>query len=336
MRAFLPYVITMPFLSVVIPTHKRPTLLQRAIRSTLRSAPDGDVEVLVVPNGLDESWKAVAEIFSKDHRVKWHHIEIGHANAARNHGLSKATGKYIRFLDDDDLLYETAAQQCIQLDMSNCEISVGGVDYLDHGGNIFRQSKPAVEWDFTAFMLRPSRINLPVALLFRRSLVQNRRWDQHRPFEQDTAWALELARDTDLVLHTYTDQVGAWHHHNENRTSKSVSLQNHNRATVQIIFDTIDGLKMRSAFSQARRIAAAQALWDCSHKSFPSSPIYWTKVLREARKLDPSSRPDESAYSRFPLKQLNPIVSEWLMAPYRHFKCWKRNVADHRPHEFPR
>ena len=100
-----------PIISVVIPTFRRPALLNYAISSALTAAPDGDVEVIAVPNGPDDSWKSVAQTFADDGRVKWYELAIGNACGARNYGLTKAQGKYVRFLDDDDYLYPAAAEQ---------------------------------------------------------------------------------------------------------------------------------------------------------------------------------------------------------------------------------
>lgn len=93
----------LPLLSVVIPTHERPKLLsQQAIESALQAAPDGHVELIVVPNGVDDSWREVANNFKNDSRVHWHPISKTHANVARNEGKYITSGKYLWFLDHND------------------------------------------------------------------------------------------------------------------------------------------------------------------------------------------------------------------------------------------
>ena len=47
-----------PLISIVIPTAGRPDYLPRAVESALRCAGDCGTEVIVVPNGPDESWRA--------------------------------------------------------------------------------------------------------------------------------------------------------------------------------------------------------------------------------------------------------------------------------------
>ncbi|MDU7564520.1 MAG: glycosyltransferase, partial [Acinetobacter baumannii] len=54
-----------PLLSVVIPTFGRPEFLTRAIDSALQAVVNNsEVEVIVVPNGKDDSWREIAEIYS--------------------------------------------------------------------------------------------------------------------------------------------------------------------------------------------------------------------------------------------------------------------------------
>jgi len=91
----------MPLVSVVIPTYNRQPILLGAIKSVLNQTFQ-DFEVLVVDDGSsDNTEKIVADI--KDPRVRClHHRVSKGASAARNTGISAASGKLIAFLDDDD------------------------------------------------------------------------------------------------------------------------------------------------------------------------------------------------------------------------------------------
>ena len=100
-----------PLVSVAILPHRRPHLLPRAVASALQSGPQSDTEVIVVPNGRDDSWKKSLLKWEHDPCVRVYPIAEAQGNRARNHGLALATGKYVRFLDYDDYLLHAAAEQ---------------------------------------------------------------------------------------------------------------------------------------------------------------------------------------------------------------------------------
>jgi glycosyltransferase involved in cell wall biosynthesis len=87
-----------PLFSVVIPTYGRAELLREAVGSVLAQTVD-DLECLVVD---DASPEPVAT--PPDPRVRVIRRERnGGSAAARNTGLATARGRYVAFLDDDDL-----------------------------------------------------------------------------------------------------------------------------------------------------------------------------------------------------------------------------------------
>jgi glycosyltransferase involved in cell wall biosynthesis len=90
-----------PSLSVVIPAHGHARLLPAAIRSVLDQA-DPDIELIVVEH---EPTQAVSEIVERYEGTPIRAITSGGntPGAARNAGVSAATGSLLAFLDADDL-----------------------------------------------------------------------------------------------------------------------------------------------------------------------------------------------------------------------------------------
>ena len=86
--------------SIVIPTHNRAHLIGRAIRSALAAVVPGD-EIIVVDDGSSDGSGEVARRFGS--RIRYERQERRGVSAARNHGVSLATGDLICFLDADDL-----------------------------------------------------------------------------------------------------------------------------------------------------------------------------------------------------------------------------------------
>lgn len=93
-----------PLVSVIVPTHNRPELLCVALQSILAQTMQ-DFEIIVVNDaGLDIAPWVRSIDQSGRIRVLRHPRNRGLAGA-RNTGLRAARGKYIAYLDDDDLFY---------------------------------------------------------------------------------------------------------------------------------------------------------------------------------------------------------------------------------------
>lgn len=90
-----------PDVSVVIPTVSRPKLLREAIASASRAADTLSVEIIVVDDSLaGTQWQSLPA-----HIVSVPTYGVG-LERARNAGIALAQGRYIQFLDDDDLLFQ--------------------------------------------------------------------------------------------------------------------------------------------------------------------------------------------------------------------------------------
>ncbi len=88
--------------SVIVPAFNAAEYLPVTLDSVLAQTCSA-LEVIVVDDGSADDTSAVARSVS-DPRVRWLRQEHRGAAAARNRGLAAARGKFIQFLDADDLL----------------------------------------------------------------------------------------------------------------------------------------------------------------------------------------------------------------------------------------
>lgn len=89
-------------ISVIIPTYNRADLIIRAIAS-VREQVYQNLEIIVVDDASDEDIAQVIEQIN-DSRIKYirHQTNLG-GSEARNTGIKHSQGKYITFLDSDDV-----------------------------------------------------------------------------------------------------------------------------------------------------------------------------------------------------------------------------------------
>src|SRR5690606_5275683 len=92
---------TTPFFSVVIPLYNRAAQVGETIRSVL-SQDWTDYEIVVVDDGSREDPLPVIEAIG-DPRIRYIRQDNAGGGAARNAGIKAAQGRYIAFLDSDDL-----------------------------------------------------------------------------------------------------------------------------------------------------------------------------------------------------------------------------------------
>ncbi|WP_020482958.1 glycosyltransferase family 2 protein [Methylomonas sp. MK1] len=111
------------FISVIIPTHNRPDLLDEAISSVVDQTLS-DWEIIVVDDFSNPcvSPEQLQEKFGPKIRVLQHSSSMGGA-AAKNTGIKAASGKYIAFLDDDDLYAPTYLEKAVSTLQKHPEIN---------------------------------------------------------------------------------------------------------------------------------------------------------------------------------------------------------------------
>lgn len=125
------------FFSIVIPTFNRGKLLDHAINSILLQE-FSDYEIIVVDDGsTDDTRERIEKLAKKNPSIKYFFKQNEERSIARNHGITKALGKYISFLDSDDQLYSNHLKVAYELLKRNNFPEVGhlGYEFIDGSGN---------------------------------------------------------------------------------------------------------------------------------------------------------------------------------------------------------
>jgi GalNAc5-diNAcBac-PP-undecaprenol beta-1,3-glucosyltransferase len=91
-----------PYLTLIIPTHKRAALLSRALKSINDQRFREEIEVIVISDVEDYTTLVVCHENLKNHDLFIRRNGLNGPSASRNLGLKLANGENIMFLDDDD------------------------------------------------------------------------------------------------------------------------------------------------------------------------------------------------------------------------------------------
>lgn len=101
-------------LSIIVPVYNVEDFLQECMESINVSINNIDAEVLLIDDGSKDNSAEIAKAYVKEHpKFKYHHKENGGLADARNFGISKAQGKYLSFIDSDDLVTEDMFEKMI-------------------------------------------------------------------------------------------------------------------------------------------------------------------------------------------------------------------------------
>ena len=94
--------IEMPAISVIVPVYNVERYLPRCLDSLINQTLK-DIEIICINDGSpDNSLEILEEYAKKDSRIKVINQENAGLSAARNNGMSAASGEYIGFVDSDD------------------------------------------------------------------------------------------------------------------------------------------------------------------------------------------------------------------------------------------
>lgn len=185
----------MPAVSVIIPTYNRAKLLEEAIAS-VRQQTYRDVEIVVVDDGSTDDTRTCVEAL--DHSVRYIYQPNRGRSAARNVGIGEAYGRFVLFLDSDDLLLPASLEYLVGYLDAHPDVAVvySAYDYCDLAGRpVGCPQRLAVAInDRTTFLGHVFLDNAEIAPC---SAMVRREWlDRIGPFYFDET--LSVGEDTDL------------------------------------------------------------------------------------------------------------------------------------------
>lgn len=111
---------TIPLVSVVLPTHNRADFLARAIRSVVGQT-ENNLEIIVVDDASnDGTSELLQQLARNDPRIKIlrNSKSLG-GGGARNVGIAASTGEWVAFIDDDDEWVPTKVECQLQMLRAN-------------------------------------------------------------------------------------------------------------------------------------------------------------------------------------------------------------------------
>ncbi|MDC8830471.1 glycosyltransferase family 2 protein [Alteromonas gilva] len=229
--------------SIVIPCYQQIEFLHRAVNSCIKQS-HSNIEILIVDDGNEDP--ITRKDFPADPRVKLIRQENKGLSSARNTGIAKAEGDYIKFLDADDwLLPDCIETQLSSLGASTDTLSIIGYCLTrDNGGT----AQPVIP-KFGDFFDGLAAINIgpPHIFLYPTALVKEAGGfstsDKVRGGHEDYDFNLRLALNGVKVVTCHS--IGCYYFVHEQSMSNKVESMRVSRG--KVLADVLSEAQAQSA-----------------------------------------------------------------------------------------
>lgn len=135
-------------LSIIVPAYNVSEFIEECINSVLSQKTKFKYELIVINDGSKDDTLDKINLFKEDSHLKIINQENRGFSGARNRGIDEAKGKYIMFLDSDDLLCENSIEKLMKTAYDkNADIVQGAYYTFDKNGNKFYTNIEPIEID---------------------------------------------------------------------------------------------------------------------------------------------------------------------------------------------
>lgn len=319
-----------PVVSIIIPTAgDRMSWLQRAVDSAIEGWNKDEVEILIVLNKNISALQLIEKMFEKKPEVKVLTSGTAGVSKARNVGLKHASGKLVRFLDDDDyLIPEIAIEQCKSLTISPLEISSYGISLIDSRDNQRGAIYPLDINDCVIALSLPNRLQIPLSFVFKRELIQECKWQEDLNLAEDAVWLLTVLHKKETTWIHSKKIVGIWFQHETLRLSRRYPTEFASMQVAQALINLSENLDKRQLLFASRKAAIAKGLWQCYLDGYKYKPLKWIYFAKKAQELDIRSRPNSHAHRVLLNLGFSISLVTSLMLPTTFFFHLKRKIYE--------
>lgn len=162
-------------LQIIIPAYNAEAYLDVCMDSVLSQKTEYSFHVILIDDGSRDNTPAICDRFAEHPQVSVIHQKNSGPAAARNAGLATLFGRYIMFVDSDDLLCPGAIQAMLDTAFRHdCDIVEGSMDYLSPEGKSIAYQHTDPQRIFDPYLLQ----GYPCGKVFKARLFRNIRFPE--------------------------------------------------------------------------------------------------------------------------------------------------------------
>lgn len=249
-------------ISIIIPTYNRLWSLPKTIESC--KSKFCKIEIIVIDDGsTDGTW---AWLKNQADIVKIKQQNWGKCWAV-NEGFKQASGKYIKFLDSDDMINSnTLDEQFLMAEHENADIVVSGYKLIDYHDKIIKEQSWIYCDDFIAQQLGECDASHYSAYLFKRSFIDNIPHRADYAFRDDRLFVLEVAtKNPKISFHKGYALLHRVHQYERLQNTSDGDKNVQNIQHLNIYKKVLSQLSISGELSNRRIQASTKILWPLAH-----------------------------------------------------------------------
>ena len=164
-------------LSIIVPAYNVSEFIEECINSVLSQKTKFKYELIVINDGSKDDTLDKINLFKEDSHLKIINQENRGFSGARNRGIDEAKGKYIMFLDSDDLLCEDSIEKLMKIAYDKKADIVQGAYYtFDKNKNKFYTNIEPIEIDRRVDNKEISVLGFPWGKVYKTELFEKVRF----------------------------------------------------------------------------------------------------------------------------------------------------------------
>lgn len=178
-----------PLISVIMPAYNCSTIVGESIDSVLQQT-FINWELIVVDDGSkDNTHEIISEYGKRDPRIKAYTNNSNQGvSATRNRAISLAEGKWLAFLDSDDLWVNSKLEKQMHLvNEMHAEFVFTGASYINEAGEPY-EGKFAVPETVTYEKLRRHNVISCSSVLIKKQFLENFKMERDELHEDFAVW----------------------------------------------------------------------------------------------------------------------------------------------------
>lgn len=177
-------------LSIIIPVYNEEKYINECLLSLLnQDISKTDYEIIVINNGSTDSSKRIILDIKKLHdNLIYIEQKNKGVSSARNRGLAVAKGKYITFVDADDLIYKNTLSLIVKkAETNNLDLLYLAMETINANGEYISTIEANGDDNIIKKGIDHPRRTF-AATLYKKNLIQDHRFDENISFGEDTVF----------------------------------------------------------------------------------------------------------------------------------------------------